>query len=86
MSYERLSTILDRQRRYRVLDLLAAAVLAIGIASTVVLAIGQAPGLSPLYAPQVAEVQPESQTPAQFTAAVLAEAEAHPQATKVRAR
>jgi hypothetical protein len=77
MKYERLSTVMERQRHYRVLDTVAAAVLVLGIALAIVLAIGQIPGLSPLVAePAAAPAQARAdENPAQYTARVLADDE-----------
>lgn len=86
MKYERFSSILERQRHYRVLDFVAAAVLAIGIALAVVMAVGQLPGLEPLYPVESSEARPETRNPAQYTAAMLAEAEATPPSVRVIAR
>ena len=86
MSKERFNSILERQRHYRVLDIVAAAVLAIGIALAAVMAVSQLPGLEPLYPSQRGEVGPDTRNPAEYTAAMMAEAEATPQTVRVLAR
>jgi hypothetical protein len=74
MNYERLSAILDRQQRYRVLDIVAALVLVIGLGIAVATVALQLPAVSGETSPDHV-MQVDHSTPGAYTAQLLDDAD-----------